>query len=139
MVRAGLAFVAALLCAACSQVDEDWLMSEVPSPDGLHVARLWCEHLCHVPGNLTLTVSPASRVIARTPSPVSGFPPAGQMPDEDVAGHFSMPGLTSGAQAVMGWSDGGSIDISAPCIIERGPSGGPMKVVLRKTGSCDTQ
>lgn len=136
MAREWLIPAALLACAGCGRIDEDWLMGEAPSPDDAFVARLWCEHLCDVPGRLTLTVSPASRPVERTPSAVSGFPPTAVMPDEDVARRLSLGSAAAGIGAAMRWDGPRALTVSAPCLADLGQAGGPVSVTVRATGDC---
>ncbi len=113
-------------------------MSEAPSPDGAHVARLWCENLCDVPGRLTLTISPATRVVERTPSPLSGFPPAGTMPDEDVVRRISLDTAKAGMGVAMEWEGAGALALVAPCVMDHGQVQGQIDVAVavRSTEAC---
>ncbi len=110
-----------LLAAACGGIQgEDWMIGEARSPDGRHVARLWCENECDLAGRRTLTVSPASRRVALNPSETPGFPSEGQLPAEDVRAIFDTANVPTkaepdGAETLVRWSDSRTVEILAPC------------------------
>ena len=80
-MKAALPMIAvAALLTGCD--DPDWLIAEARSPDGEHIARIWCENFCDVTGRGALTISPADRSIVLQKAP-GDFPPQGQLPERD--------------------------------------------------------
>lgn len=109
-----------LLLASCSWPDggPDWLMAESRSPDGERVARLWCEDFCDIPERATLTISPASQVIALDRSRQGPLHPyaEGRLPEEDAVHRVWAHDGSDGVAVRLHWRNARTLVVEASCL-----------------------
>lgn len=122
----------ALLLGSCGSPDDpDWLVASARSPDGTRVARLWCPDRCDVPGSIAITLSPVTRAIALERG-TNGFPPQGDLPEEDVALRFDAGG-SEGAPVAARWTGPDELTVTAACPAARTAVTGGIAIRLRAT------